>query len=41
MVVAKKSFGGGNNIKMSNQNAKIDEKLKIKHTIPLYNIFCF
>ncbi len=43
-ITSKKMYCGGNNINMSNQNAKIDEKFKKKikkHTIPVYNIFCF
>ncbi len=36
--IAKKWYGRGNCINMSDQNAKIDEK---EHTIPMHNILCF
>ncbi len=38
----KKWYGGGNYINLSDQNAKNDEKTKNRrHTIPMYNMFCF
>ncbi len=34
---SKNGYGGGNNRKISTQNAMFDGKIK-KHTIPMYNI---